>query len=148
MVGDGKKKHQAQIATWIRAVMREKGLRPTEWSLRAGMSRATVTRALDPKYPHVTTTTTLINLARAAGVPPPLDMGAGSYGIPAAPILRNILLIGLAKIAPEIDWQPERVMPLAQAIRLLLLELADHPDILQNPEEMDFAVRLALRLDR
>src|SRR3546814_6858901 len=126
--------------------MDAKKLTKTGWSVSAGMGRSTVARALDMDAPHIPTTLTLIKLAKTAGVRPPLDLGASPEGVPKSETLYRVLVAAMLSIQPGIDWSGPALKNVAKSLRYLLLEMADHPEIENNLESLETAIRMALRL--
>ena len=143
---DEKRKRKQEIAKWLKEVMDTKGLTKTGWSVAAGMGRSTVARALDMKNPHIPTTLTLIKLANEARVRPPLDLGISPAGIPKTETLHRILAAAMANIQPKLDWTGADLYHVAQAMRYLFLEMSEHPEIEENLESMETAIRMAMRL--
>jgi hypothetical protein len=77
----GVQPEQKIIADWIERTRERLGWSYAEWAERAGIGAATtVTRALKPDYPSVTSVKTLAALATAAGEPSILDFLQGADG--------------------------------------------------------------------
>ena len=140
-----KRRHKLAIAEWIKGVMASTGLKPTAWSIKAGMSRSTVGRALNPKYTYITSTMTLIKLAQAAGVAPPLDLGVGAAGIPTSTVFTRIVLVAMKRIAPGQTWTEAQLDPVGRALRMTLLELAENPEGSNDVAMAERAARMAIR---
>ncbi|WP_174297337.1 helix-turn-helix domain-containing protein [Sphingomonas bacterium] len=136
---------QEPIAAWMRSVMEQKNLNPTSWAKKAGLGRDTVSRAIKDKYAHVSSTRTLIQLADAAGVPPPLDLGAAPAGVPSSAILAAILEEAVSRLAPSASFPPLLWKAMGQALRHTLLELADDPATQNDPTRARMAARMAAR---
>lgn len=73
---------QKPIADWMREVMAKRGLSAWQWAKDAGLGRDTVSRAIRDDYTSVTSTRTLLALARAANVPPPDGVAAAAQPLP------------------------------------------------------------------
>src|SRR3546814_4849261 len=52
----------------------------------------------------------------------------------------------MLSIQPVIDWSGPALKNVAKSLRYLLLEMADHPEIENNLESLETAIRMALRL--
>jgi hypothetical protein len=134
---------QKPVVKWMREVMEAKKLLPTNWALEAGLARATVNRALKETNEFVTSTRTLFKLAKAAGVPPPIDLGTGTPGIPPSSILGAMALEMLRYLVPEQEWDQGLELPLGRALRQALLEMAE--EVEQHGDKIAYA-RLAGRM--
>lgn len=132
------------IADWLKSVMASKKLKPTRWSSDAGLSPSTIGRALSPKYDNVLSASTLVALARSAGVPAPFTPGSGQ-GVPNVETLAEIFSVMIRRMMPNYHFSPETLIPYAQAFRAVLLEMADAPDIANDPTMADRLTRLAIR---
>lgn len=140
---------RAEIAAWLRQTMIAKGIGSTKWSLDAGLTRSTVSRALNPKSKTILSPQTLIHLAHAVDVQPPFEITlpqATKAGIPSAEILGCIILVALRKIAPDRDWSEKQIWPFAQALRYMLLELEADPRAQADLEMSERMMRTALRV--
>src|SRR3546814_17638463 len=126
--------------------MDAKKLTKRGWSVSAGMGLSTVARALDMDAPHIPTTLTLTKLAKTAGVRPPLDLGASPEGVPKSETLYRVLAAAMLSIQPGIDWFGPELKNVAKSLSYLLMEMADHPEIEDNLESLETAIRMALRL--
>lgn len=71
----------ALIREWMKGVLAEKSWTARKWAQEADLSPSTVQRPLKEDYANVTSTRTLLKLARAAGVSPP-DIGVISASAP------------------------------------------------------------------
>ncbi|WP_257556468.1 hypothetical protein [Sphingobium sp. CFD-2] len=141
-----KRRRKQEIARWLLEVMEAKNLNKTGWSVAAGMGRSTVARALDMDNPHIPTTLTLIKLANTARVRPPLDLGISPAGVPKSETLYRVLVAAMLSIQPNVDWSGPGLRHVAAAMRVLLLELAEHPEMEDSLESLESAVRMAMRL--
>ncbi|MFP3921947.1 MAG: hypothetical protein ACLFU3_09610 [Dichotomicrobium sp.] len=70
---------RAIIRRWIERVLERKGWSPHKLAIEAGVSPATITRALKDEQ-YVTSTRTIEKIVRVSGIPAPHDIGG-----PAAP---------------------------------------------------------------
>ncbi len=68
------KQEQQVITEWMRWVMYRRHWSAAQWGKEAGISGSTITRAMQESYHGVTSLPVLDQLARAAGVPSPLDV--------------------------------------------------------------------------
>lgn len=141
-----KREHKRKVAAWVQSVMDAKGLKATPWSVAAGTGRNTVARALDLNYLSIPTTTTLIRLAEAAHVPPPLDLGIATPGIPSALVLGGILEAMIDIIEPKHQMPKEAFKDLGRAVRQTLLELAEEPDAADDLRQAERVARISARL--
>ena len=132
-----KRLRKQEIARWLQEVMEAKNL---------SMGRSTVARALDMDNPHIPTTLTLIKLANTARVRPPLDLGISPAGVPKSETLYRVLVAAMLSIQPNVDWSGPSLRHVAAALRVLLLELAEHPEMEDSLESLEGAVRMAMRL--
>lgn len=147
--GRAVQEQQRAVAAWMRSVMAEKNLLPTNWAIAAGLSRSTVNRAIKEDYRNISTTKTLLLLAKAAGVPPPIDLGRGDTAIPSSQVLGAILVEMLRIMVPRQKWDDELALPLGRAMRQSLLEMATEAE--QEGDLMALArktARMAARLQR
>ena len=116
------KSEQGVIVAWMRAQANRLKESPTAWARRAGLNPTTVTRALGPDYPSVTSVPTLDALARAAGVPSVLQFlgaQAAAEQSPRAPraVLAEILhAIGCAPPGISIDQVTEAMVNAQAAV--------------------------------
>lgn len=141
-----KRERKQEIANWLKEVMEAQGLSKTGWAVAANMGRSTVARALDLNNPHILTTLSLIKLAKTARVRPPLDLGASPAGVPKSETLYRVLVAAMLSIQPNVDWSGPGLRHVAEALRVLLLELAEHPELEDGLESLESAVRMAMRL--
>lgn len=70
-----------EIREQLRAAQAASGLTVHEWAAKSGVNRATIFRALDPNYQHVTSNKTLQKLLEAAG-------GDGAFQSPSPSSIR------------------------------------------------------------
>jgi hypothetical protein len=136
---------QRPIAEWMLGVMRAKGLNPTGWAKLASLGRDTVSRAVKDDYKHVTSTTTLLKLARAAGVAAPVHLGAAPRGVPSAEVLAGIFDELLTRLVPDRIWPKPLFEALGKALRHTLLELAEDGERPSEVEHARMAARIASR---
>lgn len=136
---------QRPIATWMLSVMEQTGLSANKWAALAGLGRDTVSRAVKDSYAHVTTTNTLIKLAKAAGVPPPIELGATPRGIPSATILGDVFGELLRRLVPDHEWPDDLALALGKALRHTLLELADETADSVDSDRAKMAARISAR---
>lgn len=139
------REQQKPIAEWLEAVLAQKGWTATHWAKTAKVGRDTVSRAVREDYKHVTSTTTLLKLAKAAGVPAPLHLGAGVPGVPPAPVLAEILNELLTRLVPERDWPEAVLVALSRTLRHTLLEIAEEGDGQDDPDHARVVARIAAR---
>ena len=67
------REEQEPIAAWIKSTLEAKGWTAYRWAKETGgkVNVTTISRAMSPDYPSVTSSTTIHHLADAAGVPRP-----------------------------------------------------------------------------
>ena len=136
--------HRAEIAKWLRGILAANpDLTPTRWSLDAGVTRATVGRALSDKHDNVLSVVVLYKLARAVRVPPPLELGLGAPGVPSPPVLAAILRGLLSRIVPDRTWSGAAITAMAQALRLALAEAAESPELASDAQSAELLGRMA-----
>lgn len=70
-LGDNDPMTPAEIREWLKATMEAKDLSARGWAAKAGISQATIFRALKEDYPYLTSSRTLAKLAAAAEVAAP-----------------------------------------------------------------------------
>lgn len=116
---------QRPIAEWLQAVMRDKGITSAAWAKKAGMGRGTVSRAIRDDYPFVMSARSIIQLAKAVGVAPPIELGSQDGGIPSGSEFAAILGVILELLVPEREWPQEVLLPLGKALRHTLIEIAE-----------------------
>jgi hypothetical protein len=137
---------QKPVVAWMKEVMEAKRLKPTPWALSAGLARATVNRALKDTHDFVTSTRTLFKLAKAAGVPPPIDLGTGSPDIPPTTSLGPMMVELLRVMVPDREWSDDLQIPLGRALRQALLEMAeDGEELADQIAHARLAGRMAAR---
>lgn len=139
------REQQRPIAEWLRAVMAQKKVKATEWAKLAGLGRDTVSRAVREDYNHVTSTTTLLKLAKAVGVQAPIDLGSNIPGVPSAPVLAAIINQMLVILVPEREWDEDTIQGLGKALRHTLLELSEDREAVPTLAEAETAARMAMR---
>lgn len=139
------REQQKPIAEWLTTVMNQKGWTATEWAREAGVGRDTVLRGVREDYAHVTSTSTLLKLAKAAGVPAPLHLGAGAPGIPPSHVFADILGELLRRLVPEREWPEAALLALGKALRHTLLEIVEEDGGPEMPEHARMAARMAAR---
>jgi hypothetical protein len=104
-----------------------------------------VARAIKPDYKHVTSTRTLIQLAKAIGVPAPLDLVPVGASVPSAEILARIFSEIFARLVPDQDFSPKLFAAMGQALRQTLLEMAENPESANDPDHVTMAARISAR---
>lgn len=113
---------QRIIADWMERTRAAKGFSWPEWARRANIKAATtLTRAVKDDYDSVTSMETIDALAKAAGVPSPLDYMAGTASAaPAGPPVNaealKPILTELMRLAPNGGWTAQDAGRLAEAI--------------------------------
>lgn len=138
--------HRDEIAAWLQSVLDSKpDLKATNWSLSAGLSRSTVSRALSPKYDNILSIVALYKLAKKAGVPAPVHLGASAPGVPPADALAAVFRGILGRLTPDRDWPDEVFMALGEALQLSLVELQENPEIAENLGEAETVGRVSAR---
>lgn len=142
-VAQERMKRRQMIAAWLRETMRKQHIKPTAWSRDSGLSPSTITRALSDGYDNILSSTTLAALAKHVGVPAPFS--SATYSVPSPDVLAGILDVIMHRLQPNYSFPAERIMPYAQALRSVLLELSDDPAMAQEPTLADRLMRLALR---
>jgi hypothetical protein len=140
------REQQKPIAEWLNAVMAQKDWTATEWAREAKIGRDTVSRAIREDYRHVTSTTTLLKLAKAAKVPAPIHLGAGVPGVPASHILADIMGELLTRLVPERSWPEPVLQALGKALRHTLLELSEDQENPLDSTEAKKSARMAARM--
>lgn len=138
--------HRSEIAAWLRGVMEIKpDLKPTNWSVSSGVGRNTVGRALSDKYTNILSVVTLYKLAKKAGVPAPIHLGASAPGVPPSDALAAIFKGILSRLTPERTWPDDVLMALGEALQLSLVELHENPDIADSLGEAETVGRVSAR---
>ncbi len=106
----------AEIRQWLQATMEAQGLTGRRWAKAAGISQATIFRALKPDYPFITSNRTLTKLAKAASVDRPSFNSSGSMDFRVVPNFLAVRGRVQASLWIEVDdiFGPP---PLAMAVR-------------------------------
>jgi len=131
---------QSEIADWVRRMLEKHNLSPYGLAMRAGLGKDTVNRALDPDYPHVTSTRTLSKIAETLGETAPRNATAPS----AASLLPVVEMIGNAARASKV-WGEAQAMPFAEALHDTLQAIADDPEALGDPRIARALARVGFR---
>lgn len=138
--------HRNEIAAWLRSVLESKpDMGPTNWSIASGLGRNTVGRALNPKYTNILSVVSLYKLAKTAGIPAPVHLGASAPGVPPADALAAVFRGILGRLTPDRDWPDEVFMALGEALQLSLVELQENPEIAENLGEAETVGRVSAR---
>lgn len=141
-----KKQHRDEIAAWLRSVLDSNpDLKATNWSLNAGLSRSTVSRAISPKYDNILSIVALYKLAKNAGVPAPVHLGAGAPGVPPAIALAAIFRGILSRLTPDRTWSDDVLMALGEALQMSLVEAQETPEIAEDLQAAELVGRMAAR---
>ncbi len=133
------REEQKPIAAWIRAILAEKSWTPYRWAKETDgrVAATTITRAISETYRGVTSNRILSDLAKAAGVAPPIEIARA--GLPEDS-LREVLSVLLTAMGVRVPDERD----LAQGARLLrsLLEFhANDPEGLADPKSAALAAR-------
>ncbi|ANI79038.1 hypothetical protein [Sphingobium sp. EP60837] len=141
-----KKEHRDEIAAWLKGVLdNNTDLKATAWSVAAGLSRSTVSRALNPKYDNILSIVALYKLAKKAGVPTPVHLGIGAPGVPPPIALAAIFRGILSRLTPERTWSEDVLMALGEALQLSLVEAQETPEIAEDLQAAELVGRMAAR---
>ena len=95
---------QANTREWIKKVLERRGWTPNRLAKEAGVSPATIFRALnDDRF--VTSTTTLEKIAAAAGVPSPMQSGTGFAEPDGITLVASQLPAILTPVLNQVPWE-------------------------------------------
>jgi hypothetical protein len=132
---------QIPIVGWMRDMIAKHDLSARGWSVKAGLGKDTVSRAMRDDYEHVTSTATIVKLADAIGERGP----AGAVAIPTVEALQSILETLANQLAPGSLPSDLILTTFAEALRDTLLHLADEPAALSDPRASRLLARAAAR---
>lgn len=85
------------IRAWLRDTLAASGMSASEWAQKAGISRATIYRALNPDIRLTMSLRSLVQLAEAAGVEPP--------GVPPGNLAPRIVQLPIVHLVAAGAWR-------------------------------------------